>query len=129
MRGSLLEVDRSGAVGQRLTAVPGRFIPIFSTVGVAFSEARNSMRRLDASGFLAPFTTAAAAGGQNLPRLVSLDLAEQIHQVADLDIFQRTYSTLDFLTQFLVSVIPRQFVELRLDLFPSEWSVRGTRII
>ena len=35
----------------------GRFIPIFSTVGVAFSDARKSMRRLDASGFLAPFTT------------------------------------------------------------------------
>jgi hypothetical protein len=39
---------------------PGRFIPHFSTVGVAFSDARNSMRRFDASGFLAPFTTAAA---------------------------------------------------------------------
>ena len=39
---------------------PGRFIPHFSTVGVAFSDARNSMRCLDASGFLAPFTTPAA---------------------------------------------------------------------
>jgi hypothetical protein len=38
----------------------GRSIPVFSTAGVAFADARNSMSRLDASGFLAPFTIAAA---------------------------------------------------------------------
>jgi hypothetical protein len=43
----------TGVIVQRFTVVAGRFIPIFSTVGVAFSDARKSIRRLDASGFLA----------------------------------------------------------------------------
>ena len=62
---------------------------------LAPSENQDSFVRLRTRRFLL---------SQNLPSLVSVDLAEQIHQVADLDIFQRTYRALDFLTQFLVSV-------------------------
>ena len=38
----------------------GRFIPVFSIAGVALSDARKAMSRLDASGSFVPFTKAAA---------------------------------------------------------------------
>lgn len=47
-------------IGQRFNAIPGRFLPVFSTAGVAFSDARKLMSRLDASGSFASFTKAAA---------------------------------------------------------------------
>src|SRR5580692_7314924 len=51
-----------------------------------------------------------------------VEFAEYFHQVTDLDIFERMHGILDVLARFLSSMISRQLIELRLDLFPGEWS-------
>jgi hypothetical protein len=54
-----------------------------------------------------------------------IEFAEHFHQVADLDILERTHSILDLLARSLGGVTSRELVELRLDLAPGKGSVRA----
>jgi hypothetical protein len=54
-----------------------------------------------------------------------VEFAEHFHQVADLDILERTHGILNLLARFLRGVASRELVGLRLDLAPGKGSVRA----
>jgi hypothetical protein len=54
-------------------------------------------------------------------RSFCLDRAKQLHQVLDLDAFERTYRILDFAAEPLVDAVGDQAVELFDRVVPREW--------
>ena len=76
-----------------------------------------------------PLSSGLCLGRSVGTRRFCLDGAEQLHQVPDLDAFERTYGILDFAAEPLVDSAGDQSVKLLDLVVPREWMGSETGIV